>query len=54
MDSNAETHFSFTNALGLVGMAQCRAAEAAMRAEPAARWLVLMHHHLVEYPRPRW
>ncbi|MBB5691329.1 hypothetical protein FHS88_003482 [Roseomonas alkaliterrae] len=52
MDSNAETHFSFTNALGLVGMAQCRAAEAAMRTEPAARWLVLMHHHLVEYPRP--
>lgn len=52
MDSNAETHFSFTNALGLVGMAQCRAAEAAMRAQPEARWLVLMHHHLVEYPRP--
>ena len=52
MDSNAETHFSFTNALGLVGMAQCRAAEAAMRAHPQARWLVLLHHHLVEYPRP--
>lgn len=52
MDSNAETHFSFTNALGLVGMAQCRAAEAAMRAWPGARWLVLLHHHLVEYPRP--
>lgn len=51
MDSIAESHFSFTNALGLVGMAQCRAAEAAMHAQPAARWLVLMHHHLVEYPR---
>lgn len=30
LDSTAETHFSFTNALGLVGMAQLRAAEAAM------------------------
>jgi hypothetical protein len=52
LDSNAETHFSFTNALGLVGMDQLRAAEAAMAAWPAARWLVAMHHHLVEYPRP--
>lgn len=52
LDSNAETHFSFTNALGLVGMAQLRAAEAAMAAYPGARWLVALHHHLVEYPRP--
>jgi len=52
LDSNAETHFSFTNALGLVGTAQMRAAEAAMAQYPAARWLVALHHHLVEYPRP--
>ncbi|MBR0674048.1 metallophosphoesterase family protein [Neoroseomonas soli] len=52
LDSNAETHFSFTNALGLVGMAQLRAAEAAMAEYPAARWLVALHHHLIEYPRP--
>jgi hypothetical protein len=52
LDSNAETHFSFTNALGLVGMAQLRAAEAAMRAFPDAHWIVALHHHLVEYPRP--
>ena len=52
LDSNAETHFSFTNALGLVGMAQLRAAEHAMGAWPRARWLVMLHHHLVEYPRP--
>jgi len=52
LDSNAETHFSFTNALGLVGLDQFRAAEAAMAEWPRARWLVLLHHHLVEYPRP--
>jgi len=52
LDSNAETHFSFTNALGMLGIAQCHAAEAVMHAQPAARWLVLMHHHLTEYPRP--
>jgi hypothetical protein len=52
LDSNAETHFSFTNALGILGMAQLRAAEAAMREWPRARWLVALHHHLVEYPRP--
>lgn len=52
LDSNAETHFSFTNALGIVAMDQLRSAERAMAQWPAARWLVALHHHLVEYPRP--
>jgi hypothetical protein len=52
LDSNGRTHFSFTNALGIVDAAQMHAAEAAMRQYPAARWLVCLHHHLVEYPRP--
>jgi hypothetical protein len=52
LDSNAETHFSFTNALGILGLGQVRAAEAAMAEWPQARWLVALHHHLVEYPRP--
>ena len=52
LDSNAETHFSFTNAHGILAMAQLRAAEAAMREWPQARWVVALHHHLVEYPRP--
>jgi hypothetical protein len=52
LDSNAETHFSFTNALGLVGLEQMRAAEAAMAQFPQARWVVALHHHLMEYPRP--
>jgi hypothetical protein len=52
LDTNAETNFSFTNALGLVAYAQVRAAEIALAAYPGARWLVMLHHHLVEYPQP--
>lgn len=51
LDSNAETHFSFTNALGLVGLEQMREAEGVFAEFPSARWLVLLHHHVVEYPR---
>ena len=52
LNSTAETHFSFTNALGLVSVAQARALAAAARQFPAARWIVALHHHLVEYPKP--
>lgn len=51
MDSNAETHFSFTNALGLVTTEQMRAAEKIFAYFPHARWIVALHHHVVEYPR---
>ncbi len=51
LDSNAQTHFSFTNALGILPAAEMRDAERAMAAYPQARWLVCLHHHLVEYPR---
>ena len=52
LNSNAETHFSFTNALGLVSVEQTHRLEAAMRHYPAARWIVALHHHVVEYPMP--
>ena len=52
LNSTAETHFSFTNALGLVSAAQARALAAMARQFPEARWIVALHHHLVEYPRP--
>ena len=52
LNSNAETHFSFTNALGLVSAEQARAFAAIARRFPRARWIVALHHHLVEYPRP--
>jgi hypothetical protein len=52
LNSTAETHFSFTNALGIVSVAQARGLAAAARQYPAARWIVALHHHLVEYPKP--
>jgi hypothetical protein len=51
LNSNAETHFSFTNALGMVTVAQARAIDAAMARYPDAAWILAMHHHLVEYPQ---
>lgn len=51
LNSNAETHFSFTNALGLVANDQTRALAAAARHYPRACWIVALHHHVVEYPR---
>jgi hypothetical protein len=50
LNSNAETHFSFTNALGLVSAGQARKFAAAVTQFPQARWIVALHHHLVEYP----
>jgi hypothetical protein len=52
LNSTAETHFSFTNALGIISVAQARGLAAAARQYPAARWIVALHHHLVEYPKP--
>jgi Calcineurin-like phosphoesterase len=51
LNSTAETHFSFTNALGLVSSEQARAMMAVARQYPQARWIVALHHHLVEYPK---
>jgi 3',5'-cyclic AMP phosphodiesterase CpdA len=52
LNSNADTHFSFTNALGLVSVEQTRRTTAALRAFPKAGWIVALHHHLIEYPMP--
>lgn len=52
LDSNAATHFSFTNALGMIPRAQLRAVETVTRKYPRALWLIALHHHLVEYPSP--
>src|SRR5258708_7489398 len=51
-NSNAETHFSFTNALGLVSAEQVRGFEAAAKQYPRARWSVALHHPVIEYPHP--
>jgi hypothetical protein len=52
LNSNAETHFSFTNALGLVSAEQMTGIMTLARHYPQARWVVALHHHLVEYPKP--
>jgi len=51
LNSNAETHFSFTNALGLISAEQVRAIELVLAQYPHARWIVALHHHPIEYPR---
>jgi Calcineurin-like phosphoesterase len=52
LDSNADTHFSFTNALGMVSADQVRGLEIARAHYPHACWVIALHHHVVEYPRP--
>lgn len=50
LDSNASTHFSFTNALGMVSADQVDGVEIAVRQYPRASWVLVLHHHVVEYP----
>lgn len=51
LNSNAETHFSFTNALGLVSERQIGPILRTMARFPRAAWIIAQHHHLVEYPQ---
>jgi hypothetical protein len=50
LNSNAETHFSMTNALGLVSLEQVVKLKRAFARHPQAAWIVAVHHHVVEYP----
>ena len=52
LDSNADTNFSFTNALGMIAAEQARRLTASLDAYPKARWIIALHHHLAEYPAP--
>ena len=52
LNSNAETHFSFTNALGMLAADQVARMRIAVQEYPRARWIVALHHHIVEYPHP--
>lgn len=52
LNSNAEAHFSFTNALGLVAEEDMRAILAVAREFPQAHWILALHHHPIEYPKP--
>jgi Calcineurin-like phosphoesterase len=50
LDSNADAHFSFTNALGLVTAEQMHGLKTACEAYPDACWIIGLHHHVMEYP----
>jgi hypothetical protein len=52
LNSNADTNFSFTNALGMISAGQATRLTAAFDDYPKARWIVGLHHHLIEYPMP--
>jgi hypothetical protein len=52
LNSNAESHFSFTNALGFIPAEQARRLFKAIAKFPRASWIIALHHHLMEYPMP--
>ncbi|MGH6763752.1 MAG: metallophosphoesterase family protein [Phyllobacterium sp.] len=51
LNSNADTHFSFTNALGMISADQLHRLEIATAQYPNACWIIGLHHHAVEYPQ---
>lgn len=51
LNSNADTHFSFTNALGMISAEQVQAIDIMRKHYPRACWIVALHHHALEYPR---
>jgi hypothetical protein len=50
LNSNARSHFSLTSAIGVIDRSQLRALRSILRTSPAHAWLILLHHHVVEYP----
>lgn len=50
LNSTAQTHFSFTNALGFISSGQSEALCSVVRQFPKACWIIALHHHLIEYP----
>ncbi|MFN3888880.1 MAG: metallophosphoesterase family protein [Beijerinckiaceae bacterium] len=52
LNSNADANFSFTNALGLIAAEDVFALRTIFTDFPRTRWIVALHHHLVEYPMP--
>jgi hypothetical protein len=50
LNSNADTHFSFTNALGMISVDQMRGIAITRAEYPKACWVIALHHHAFEYP----
>jgi predicted phosphodiesterase len=50
LNSNARSHFSLTNAIGVIDRSQLRALRSIFLSSRAHAWLILLHHQVVEYP----
>lgn len=50
LNSNAPSHFSLTNAIGVVDPPQLRALKSILQNSPGRAWIILLHHQVVEYP----
>jgi 3',5'-cyclic AMP phosphodiesterase CpdA len=50
LESNASSHFSLTNAIGVVTASQLKALKSVLRNSPGCAWIILLHHQVVEYP----
>jgi 3',5'-cyclic AMP phosphodiesterase CpdA len=50
LNSNARSHFSLTNAIGVVNPSQLNALKSILRGSPQSAWMILLHHQVVEYP----
>jgi hypothetical protein len=49
LNSNARSHFSLTNAIGVVDPSQLRAVRRVLESAPHHAWLILLHHQIVEH-----
>jgi hypothetical protein len=50
LNSNARSHFSATNAIGVISPPQLRKLRRILNTCRDCAWLILLHHHVVEYP----
>ncbi len=50
LDSNAPSNFSLTNALGVINPGQMKALKSVLKNSSGRAWIILLHHHVVEYP----
>ena len=51
LSSNADTHFSFSNTLGMISVEQVRGIEIAAAQYPRACWIIALHHYVIAYPK---
>ena len=50
LETNARRYFSATSAVGVVGRSQLAGLKQILGKAPGRGWLILLHHHIVEYP----